>query len=207
MVKRMLHCLNKGIISCIKILVRQLSKWPHDLFLLLIVNNLQFMYFWSVSGRLRAVLLVKFFHLILSRPCPPVLCLTSMLYTVVMKNALFSTAVFGWWVLIQDSISCFRFVYSNVTVVKELLQRSATKGLSRLWDSKRQRQFLPCTIDCCETDESHAGNVPQRAFTCIFLTRSHLLTVTGWCCVPEIHLFVSYLLRTYTLITDSWLHA
>lgn len=43
----------------------------------------------------------------------------SLWHIVVMRNALFSAAV-GYWVLIQDSISCSRFVYSNVTVVKKL---------------------------------------------------------------------------------------
>lgn len=63
------------------------------------------------------------YHLIQSRQYPPTLLPTTLLH-VVMRNALFSTAVFGWWVLIPDSISCwdsfFFFFFSNMTDVKEL---------------------------------------------------------------------------------------
>lgn len=99
----------------------------------------------------------------------------SLRNTDVMKDALFSTADFSWWVLIQDSICHFRFVYSNATVVKELSQCLATEGLSRLGDSKRQRQSRPCTVDSCKTDKSLAGKVPQGTFQGMTLHSRRLL--------------------------------
>lgn len=84
----------------------QCSKWPY---LLLFVNKLQFLYFIRVSGKLRAVLAVKFSITILFKADSALPHSASQIlwHIIVMRNALFTTAVF--WLMSVDPRLHFLF--------------------------------------------------------------------------------------------------
>lgn len=139
------------------------------------VNKQPCLYFIRVSGKLRAVLAVKFSITIWfeagSGPSPPPHGLSmSLRHEVVRRNALFSTAVFGWWVLIQDSVASF----SDSFIQTWQLWRSCLNApLRKAWVDYETQRDKSVPLPVLGRHISHiAAKVPLRAFTCISLTRT-----------------------------------